>query len=181
MNPPTSTPNNLMNFPQITINNFNNNENISENSYEEEEDLKSEGDKNKKNHRNRAIKWSHIEDRMLLDAIYRFGSDKWALIAQYVGNGRTRSQCSQRWHRVLSPSISRANWSKDEDDLLIRKVQEYGVKSWKRVSRELGSRSDTQCRYRYKQLCSHKKISIQETIPNEKKILPSIWSFIEKK
>jgi len=141
--------------------------------------FKSDEDGSLKGKRNKAHKWSLDEDKLLLDAVFMYGIDKWTAVAKFVGNKRTKSQCSQRWNRVISPSISRENWKKEEDELLMKLVEELGEKSWKRISQQMGSRSDTQCRYRFKQLSCNK----EKPIPiesHEKSILPSIWNLIDK-
>ena len=51
--------------------------------------------------------WSTIEDQRLLHAIHKYGLDNWAAVSQFVGNARTRAQCSQRWFRGLDPRISK--------------------------------------------------------------------------
>jgi hypothetical protein len=96
--------------------------------------------------------WSAYEDQRLLAGLHRFGFDAWAVIAAFVGNGRTKAQCSQRWARGLDPKICKDHWPADQDERLIELVVLYGEKSWTRIASELGNRCDVQCRYRYKQL-----------------------------
>ena len=102
--------------------------------------------------RHRARPWTAYEDQRLISAIYKYGFDSWISVAAFVGNGRTRSQCSQRWNRCLNPKISKGTWSKDDEGKLIRLAKEYGRKSWAKVAQHFGNRSDVQCRYRYRQL-----------------------------
>lgn len=96
--------------------------------------------------------WSLKEDNRLLGAIMRYGLDNWSKVSKFVGNNRTRGQCSQRWSRGLNPSISRFEWSPQEDSTLLNYVQIHGNKKWSKISSLIGNRSDVQCRYRYKQL-----------------------------
>lgn len=96
--------------------------------------------------------WSLKEDNRLLGAIMRFGLDNWSKVSKFVGNNRTRGQCSQRWSRGLNPSISRFEWSPQEDSTLLNYVKIHGNKKWSKISSLIGNRSDVQCRYRYKQL-----------------------------
>jgi hypothetical protein len=93
--------------------------------------------------------WSPIEDTRLLAALHKFGTDNWGAISQFVGNNRTRSQCSQRWQRGIDPRISRGRWSPEEEAKLLKLVAQFGDKSWIRISAAMGNRSDIQCRYRY--------------------------------
>lgn len=100
--------------------------------------------------RKKARPWTAEEDQRLTNAINANGTENWPLVATLVGGDRTRSQCSQRWHRVLDPKISKCNWSREEEQKLLNAVQEYGNKAWTRIATEMGNRSDVQCRFRYK-------------------------------
>jgi hypothetical protein len=102
--------------------------------------------------RRRTHPWSEYEDQRLLCAIHRFGLDHWPSVSQFVGNFRTRAQCSQRWYRGLDPRISKVLWTDAEEQKLLALVQRHGDRAWTRISAELGNRSDAQCRYRYRQL-----------------------------
>jgi hypothetical protein len=102
--------------------------------------------------RRKTQQWMPVEDTRLLAAIHKYGTENWNVIARYVGNGRTRSQCSQRWQRGLDPRISRSRWSAEEEALLLELVARHGQKSWIRISSALGNRSDVQCRYRFHQI-----------------------------
>jgi hypothetical protein len=96
--------------------------------------------------------WAPYEDQRLLAGIYRFGLDDWHMISHFVGNSRTKPQCSQRWTRGLDPRICKGHWSPEEDEALIDLVAQLGERSWTQVSAKMGNRCDVQCRYRYKQL-----------------------------
>ena len=102
--------------------------------------------------RRKTRSWNAQEDQRLLFAVHKHGLENWTLVAQFVGGGRTRSMCSQRWIRVLDPRISKSQWTPEEEQKLVKLVSVYGEKSWMRVATELGNRSDVQCRYRYMQL-----------------------------
>jgi hypothetical protein len=104
------------------------------------------------NHHRKRHHWSAAEDTRLIAGMHKFGMDNWGIVAQYVGNNRTRSECSQRWQRGLDPRISRSQWTPEDDGKLCKLVGELGKKSWVRVSAAMGNRSDVQCRYRYQQM-----------------------------
>jgi hypothetical protein len=104
--------------------------------------------------RQKARNWTEYEDQRLIAGIRRHGIDNWNLVATFVGNGRTRSQCSQRWNRGLNPLIFKGPWSYREEAELVRLVAQYGEKSWRRVATEIGNRSDVQCRYHFRQIQS---------------------------
>jgi hypothetical protein len=96
--------------------------------------------------------WSPYEDQRLLAGIYRHGIENWTAISKFVGNGRSRSQCSQRWYRGLDPTISKVPWSKEEEDRLVMLVAQFGDRSWTAIASRIGNRSDVQCRYKYSQI-----------------------------
>lgn len=96
--------------------------------------------------------WTVSEDQRLLAGVVRYGLENWNTIASYIGNGRSRSQCSQRWARGLNPKISKKSWTFEEDAFLLKQIGIYGEKSWTKIASILKNRTDVQCRYRYKQL-----------------------------
>lgn len=104
------------------------------------------------NTRAKAKRWTAEEDEKLRQAILLHGTTNWQAVASFVGNDRTRAQCSQRWNRVLNPEISKANWSKEEEELLLKSVNQFGNKAWTRVAQQFGNRSDVQCRFKYNYL-----------------------------
>ena len=102
--------------------------------------------------RQKARPWTPYEDQRLLCGIYKFGIENWTAISRFVGNGRSRSQCSQRLYRGLDPTISKFPWSLSEKQTLLALVSRFGDRSWTRIASKMGNRSDVQCRYKYKQL-----------------------------
>lgn len=102
--------------------------------------------------RKRSKTWNMQEDQRLLAAIHHYGTESWTSVSRFVGNGRTKSQCSQRWARTLDPRICKGEWTRQEEEQLVRLVTTYGEKSWTTVASLIGNRTDVQCRYRYMQL-----------------------------
>jgi hypothetical protein len=101
--------------------------------------------------RRRTRPWTAGEDERLLAGILRYGLDNWQQVAHFVGSGRNRAQCSQRWARGLNPRICKSAWSVEEDQQLHALVEQFGEKSWAKIASIIGHRSDVQCRYRYRQ------------------------------
>lgn len=111
--------------------------------------------------------WSSEEDHRLIMGVYKYGADNWNSIALFVGHSRSRSQCSQRWQRVLDPHISKSPWSEPENRQLLSLVKKYGTKMWVKIASEMERRSDVQCRYRYKQLMGGKDDSVSSPPPTK--------------
>jgi hypothetical protein len=101
--------------------------------------------------------WTADEDERLVSAVQHHGLDNWPLIASIVGGGRTRAQCTQRWHRGVDPKLLKCNWSREEERKLLDSVAVHGEAAWTRVAADLGNRSDVQCRFRYRFLCKKVK------------------------
>lgn len=135
----------------------------------EEAPLRSSDDQNDDFNHKKSRPWSPIEDTRLLAGIIRYGLENWSTVAMFVGNDRTRAQCSQRWSRGLNPRISKDTWSTEEENLLIQLVQQYGDKSWTKISSMLGNRSDVQCRYHFHQISKNQSNSFSSApnpVPN---------------
>ena len=109
--------------------------------------------------------WTGYEDQRLVAGIFRYGFDSWIRVANFVGGGRTRAQCAQRWTRGLNPKICKKGWTPEEDQQLLNYVRIYGNKSWAKIANLLGNRSDVQCRYHYLQLTNEMKPSNNNFIP----------------
>lgn len=126
--------------------------------------------------------WTLEEDQRLLAAIDKYGTENWKLIAKMVGNGRNRSQCSQRWLRGLKPTLRKEPWSSDEDERLLGAVRKYGARGWTKIGEVVGNRCDVQCRYRFLQL---QRMGAVDSDGNslgsgiaKKDALPSIWEIM---
>ena len=112
--------------------------------------------------REKSRPWSSYEDQRLIAGIMRYGLENWTSISRFVGNSRTRAQCSQRWARGLDPKISKAQWTQQEENALMQLIQIHGNKAWTIISVHLRNRSDVQCRYKYKQLLKEKRIKLND-------------------
>ncbi|KAF1836424.1 hypothetical protein BDW02DRAFT_493725 [Decorospora gaudefroyi] len=98
-------------------------------------------------------KWSLTEDQKLreeVEAQLVGGEAKdWCKIAESLP-GRTNKDCRKRWHNSVAGGLKKGQWSKSEDQLLSRAVEEDGQK-WTVVASRVGSRSADQCAKRWQQ------------------------------
>ncbi|KAH0785598.1 Myb-like DNA-binding domain containing protein [Histomonas meleagridis] len=115
--------------------------------------------------RHRSVPWTLDEDELLLAGIYHYGFADWQKVCEFVGNGRSRSQCGQRWLRCLDPSKKKDRWTHEEDLKLFQLVQIHGNHSWSKISKEMGNRTDVQCRYRYESSQKKNPFNFQFFIP----------------
>jgi hypothetical protein len=98
--------------------------------------------------------WTAVEDSKLKDAVRMHGGKNWKEIATVVP-GRKRSQCLNRWHNALDPSIDRTNermgkWVEDEDIKLKDAVLTHGGKNWGKIAALVPGRTRKQCNTRWK-------------------------------
>lgn len=73
--------------------------------------------------------WSPAEDVLLSEAVQTYGSStrSWALIADCF-DGRTSSQCRERWSKAIEPGLSKGRWSDREERVLFFAVRAHGEK-----------------------------------------------------
>ncbi|EFA85699.1 hypothetical protein PPL_00928 [Heterostelium album PN500] len=93
-------------------------------------------------------KWTKEENKRLFELVSQYGEKKWKRISAEMGGQKTGAQCAQHWKRVLSPDIRKGPWDEDEEELLLRLVNQHGS-SWKKIAKRICKRTDIQCRYQY--------------------------------
>jgi hypothetical protein len=97
----------------------------------------------------RGCKWTADEDKKLKDAVRVHGGKNWERIAALVP-GRTKLQCSSRWHHALVYSIDpmtvrAGKWTADEDKQLKDVVRAHGGKNWGGIAALVPGRTKRQC------------------------------------
>ncbi|KAG8990050.1 hypothetical protein FRB94_004001 [Tulasnella sp. JGI-2019a] len=107
--------------------------------------------------------WTEDEDKLLTRSVQEVESSwsdskgakskKWKKVAAMVP-GRTNSQCRERWVNYLDPSISKKDWTSEEDKMLVA-LKESGSK-WVEVAAALNGRTDNQCMTRYNHIMDRK-------------------------
>ncbi|MED6110735.1 hypothetical protein PIB30_045596 [Stylosanthes scabra] len=92
--------------------------------------------------------WTAEEDEILRKAVQRFKGKNWKKIAECFKD-RTDVQCLHRWQKVLNPELVKGPWSKEEDEVIIELVNQYGPKKWSTIAQHLPGRIGKQCRERW--------------------------------
>ncbi|OHT05508.1 hypothetical protein TRFO_26784 [Tritrichomonas foetus] len=87
------------------------------------------------------------EDKFLAELVSSQKCTNWHEVAQKLP-GRTARQCRDRWTNYLSPSNSFAPWTKEEDLLVIEKVNEFGTR-WSVIAKYIEGRSDNTIKNRW--------------------------------
>jgi hypothetical protein len=106
----------------------------------------------------RKTKWTPDEDEQLRAAVQLFGTDSWNKISAFVPS-RTGKQCRERWIGQLAPSVSKDNWSPDEDSTLVRAHEVTGNR-WTSIACQLPGRSALGVKNRWNWLMRHNSLGI---------------------
>ncbi|SAM01484.1 hypothetical protein [Absidia glauca] len=106
-------------------------------------------------------RWSQKEDELLIEAVKKYGSHRWSLIAQTIP-GRTPAQCSTRWHGALNSKVHKGRWSTEEDEVLLEAVRRYlnddphtssttttNIMPWNHIAEHIPNRTGIQCQSRW--------------------------------
>lgn len=113
----------------------------------------SEGAVQQEKHGRMKMKWKPQEDQILADIVSWHGPVHWDSIAIHLP-GRTGKQCRERWITFLSPDVKRDEWTKEEDEILIRMQGQYG-NQWALMTKYLPGRSSISIKNRFKSLLRH--------------------------
>ena len=89
--------------------------------------------------------WNESEDDLLIE-LHEVHGNNWIKIAERI-EGRTASQCIQRWRRKFQPLKVRKGWNLEEDRRLLKLVNEHG-NNWKKLSKFF-NKTGKQIRERY--------------------------------
>ena len=93
------------------------------------------------------IPFSKDEDERLRFLVKAYGENNWYLISNHMQN-RTVRQCRERWQLFLSSKIKHEKWTKEEDDILLKKYAEIGPK-WKALESFFEGRTSYNIRNRW--------------------------------
>ncbi|XP_076884384.1 uncharacterized protein LOC143533506 [Bidens hawaiensis] len=93
--------------------------------------------------------WTSSEDNELRRAVAEHGESNWQNVASTL-DGRTGTQCSNRWKKTLNPLRKKVGkWAPDEDKRLKIAVRLFGGKNYYKIAKFVPGRTQTQCRERW--------------------------------
>ena len=107
----------------------------------------------RKQHKSRShpklTKWTQKEDTLLLNLVQNSMHVSWTELAHQFP-GKTAQQISERWSKVVDPSLVKGGWTREEDETITSFVAQYGVKNWTKLAQLLPGRIGKQCRERWR-------------------------------
>ncbi|OHT15102.1 hypothetical protein TRFO_14454 [Tritrichomonas foetus] len=92
-------------------------------------------------------KFQPEEDEKIKLLVSKYGL-KWDIITKHFGPTRNKRQLRERWQNYLNPNCCK-DFTPDEDDVLIKLVNEIGQK-WSKIASIIGNKSGIACRNRYR-------------------------------
>ena len=94
-------------------------------------------------------KWTQEEDSLLINLVSDKNHVIWTDIGKYFP-GKTIQQVSERWSKVVNPTLVKGSWTRQEDEVIIEFVKQHGVKNWTKLAALLPGRIGKQCRERWR-------------------------------
>ena len=121
-------------------------------------------------------KFSQEEDARLRKLVNEYGESAWEEIA-YQMKGRNPRQVHDRWVYYLSPKVSNAPWTEEDDEKLIQLTKDLNGK-WVQIAKRFKGRNDTQIKNRWNIL--KKRMNLPD-IPKKKNIESPKLEKVEEK
>ncbi|PCH41368.1 hypothetical protein WOLCODRAFT_69152 [Wolfiporia cocos MD-104 SS10] len=117
--------------------------------------------------------WDAESDARLMHAVHLYGVDNWNLVARWVSEDATPTQCQSRYNRSLDPQIRHGLWTDEEDDMLREAVIVLGH-AWSEVASFVPGRSNEQCRDRYNEVLNPSVVKGKWTPDEDKALIAAV-------
>jgi hypothetical protein len=95
------------------------------------------------------VKWTTEESELLMELVGADATPNWNDLVAFFPT-KSAQQISERWEKVLNPSLVKGSWTRQEDEMIIHFVQENGIKDWSKLASLLPGRLGKQCRERWR-------------------------------
>ncbi|KAJ7954711.1 MYB family protein [Quillaja saponaria] len=106
--------------------------------------------------------WTPEEDQILISFIHKHGHGNWRALPKQAGLSRCGKSCRLRWINYLRPDIKRGNFTREEEDTII-KLHEMMGNRWSAIAAKLPGRTDNEIKNVWH---THLKKRLQQNQPN---------------
>ncbi|CAG8432754.1 7081_t:CDS:1 [Diversispora eburnea] len=92
--------------------------------------------------------WSKEEKKKLFEAIQKYGYDWDKIMKIFPDRSLIEIKSVHKWNPSTNPYVNLGSWSEEERNKMKQAFAIHGRK-WKNVAKEVGTRTNVQCRYFY--------------------------------
>ncbi|KAK9937474.1 hypothetical protein M0R45_014260 [Rubus argutus] len=119
--------------------------------------------------------WSPSEDLRLISFIQKHGHDNWRALPKQAGLLRCGKSCRLRWINYLRPDLKRGNFTKEEEDSIIKLHEAWGNK-WSKIASQFPGRTDNEIKNVWNTHLRKRLVSKNSCGDDQSKELSSITS-----
>ncbi|PON38527.1 MYB transcription factor [Parasponia andersonii] len=107
--------------------------------------------------------WSPAEDLRLITFIQKHGHENWRALPKQAGLLRCGKSCRLRWINYLRPDVKRGNFTKEEEEAIIKLHETLGNK-WSKIASQFPGRTDNEIKNVWNTHLK-KRLSLQNSDP----------------